>query len=108
MTEGSGSYDQLDQISDAELIAIAEALNTCPNLEPVITPVRAFTLVGLLQLTAQTLEPDSYSATVAREMAEGLIYQLGEHSQIIADCCNRSRHGTDGLQMLSYSEAVKG
>lgn len=92
-------------LSDAELTQVAEALDNCPNLEPIITPVRAFTLVGLLQLAAQMLEPGTYSATVAREMAESLIYKLAEHSPIIADCCNRGWHNSYGLHMLSYSEA---
>jgi hypothetical protein len=69
-------FDVGEMVGEETLPDIAAELNECRFLNPLISPVRGFALVGVLQFACKYLDPDSYSGTAAREIAESLISQF--------------------------------
>jgi hypothetical protein len=69
-----------------QLEQIARSLNSAKPIEAHLTPYRAYTLVGLLQLALRhpLMQDGRPSAQIAREMAIGLTGELGKIDPLIA------------------------
>lgn len=88
-----------------QLKRIAQVMDNAGPIEAHLTPYRAYTLVGLLQLALRhpLMHDDRPSAQIAREMAIGLTAELGKIDPLIAQSLEA---GWDQANDMTDAEAT--